>query len=87
LREKVGKLSAEKVIGKTHHCTFIVALCTLRLGSVPIIPTTFDTVALAAIASISPQGCPSCGDYEDVIESRLPVYTVHLRRDAEQGGT
>jgi len=41
------------LIGETHHCTFIVAVCTLRPASVPIIPTTFDTVALAAVATIS----------------------------------
>ena len=45
----VGRMS----IGGTHHCTFIVAVCTLRPASVPIIPTTFDTVALAAVATIS----------------------------------
>jgi len=40
-------------LGRTHHCTFIAALCTLRPASVPIMPTTFDTVALAAVATIS----------------------------------
>jgi hypothetical protein len=78
------------VIRETHHCTFIAAVCTLRLASVPNIPTTFDKVALAAIATISPLRCPSCGDYEGAIESRSQVsytHTMHLRRDAEQGGT
>jgi hypothetical protein len=41
------------LIRETHHCTFIAAVCTLRPASVPIIPTMIDTVALAAIATIS----------------------------------
>jgi hypothetical protein len=45
----VGRTS----MGETHHCTFIVAVCPLRPASVPIIPTTFDTVALATVAIIS----------------------------------
>jgi len=32
---------------------FIVAVCTLRPASVLIIPTTFDTVALAAASTVS----------------------------------
>ena len=38
---------------ETHHCTFIAAICTLRPASVPIIRTTFNTVVLASIATIS----------------------------------
>jgi hypothetical protein len=41
------------LMGGTHHCTFIAAICSLMPASVPIIPTTFDTVALAALATIS----------------------------------
>jgi hypothetical protein len=46
------------LIGGTHHCTFLAAICTLRPTSVrrltvPIIPTTFDTVVLVVIATIS----------------------------------
>jgi hypothetical protein len=47
------QLAGGTLAGKTHHCTFIAAVCTLRPASVPIIPTTFDTVALAAVATIS----------------------------------
>jgi hypothetical protein len=44
----VGRTS----MGETHHCTFIVAVCPLRPTSAPIIPTTFDTIALVALATI-----------------------------------
>jgi hypothetical protein len=37
----------------THHCAFTAAISILRLVSVPIIPTTFDIVALAAVTTIS----------------------------------
>jgi hypothetical protein len=47
--QTVGRM----MIGETHHRTFIAAVCTLRPASVPIIPTTFDTVVLAAVATIS----------------------------------
>jgi hypothetical protein len=33
----VGRTMARK----THHCTFLVAICTLRPAPVPIIPATF----------------------------------------------
>jgi hypothetical protein len=50
---KGWQLIGRTSIGETYHCTFIVAVCTLRPASVPIIPTTFDIVALAAVATIS----------------------------------
>jgi hypothetical protein len=46
------QLVGRMLIGETYHCTFIGVVCTLRPASVPIIPTTFDTVALAAVATI-----------------------------------
>jgi hypothetical protein len=45
-------LKTRSWLGGSHHCTFIAAVCTLRPASVPIIPTTFDTVRLAAVATI-----------------------------------
>jgi hypothetical protein len=45
----VGRTS----IGETYHRTFIVAVWTLRPATVPIIPTMFDTVALAAVTTVS----------------------------------
>jgi hypothetical protein len=73
------------LIGETHHCTFIAAVCTFRPASVPIIPTTFDTVALVAVTTISVTAVVA-------IKLRLRVarkytHTVYLRRDAEEGGT
>jgi hypothetical protein len=51
---------------------------------VPIISTTFDTVALVAVTTISVTAVVA-------IKVRLRVacrytHTVHLRRDTEQGG-
>ena len=40
-------------IGETHHFTFIAAVYTLKRASVLIIPTTFDTVPLTTITTIS----------------------------------
>lgn len=57
---------------RTHHWTFIAVLCTLRPASVPIMPTTFETVVLAAVATF-PQRCPSCDGY---------VYAGASRSDA-----
>jgi hypothetical protein len=48
-----GQLVGRTSMGETHHCTFLAAICTLRPASVPIIPTTSDTVVLAAVATIS----------------------------------
>ena len=42
--EPVGRM----LVGEAHH-----AVCTLRPASVPIIPTTFDTVALVAVPTTS----------------------------------
>jgi hypothetical protein len=53
VRGKGWQLVGRTSIRETHHCTFIAAVCTLNPASVPIIPTTFDTVALAAVATIS----------------------------------
>ena len=47
--QNVGRTS----IWKTHHCTFIPAICTLNQALVPIVPTTFNTVMLTAVATIS----------------------------------
>jgi len=49
---KGWKLDGRRLIGETYHCTFIAAVCTLR-PSVPTILTRFDTVTLAAVATIS----------------------------------
>jgi hypothetical protein len=48
-----GQLVGRTSMGETYHCTFIAAICTLGPASVPIIPTTSDTVVLAAVATIS----------------------------------
>jgi hypothetical protein len=48
--------SPQNINGETHHYTFIAAVCMLMPDSVPIIPTTFDTVVVlvqVAIATIS----------------------------------
>jgi hypothetical protein len=42
------------LIGETHHYTLIAAVFTLRPAFMPIIPTTFDAIALEAVATISP---------------------------------
>jgi hypothetical protein len=43
----------QNIDGETHYYNFIATVCTHRTASVPIIPTTFDTVAQVAIATIS----------------------------------
>ena len=47
------------------HCCNLHA----QAAFVPIILTTFESVALATVATISPRRCPSCGGYEGAIES------------------
>jgi ABC-type methionine transport system permease subunit len=37
------------LVGETHHCPFISAVCTLMPASVLIILTTFDAAALAVV--------------------------------------
>ena len=36
-----------------HRCIFVAALCMLSPASVPIMLTTFETVALAAVVTVS----------------------------------
>jgi hypothetical protein len=77
-------MSAERRSGRR---TITVTICTPRPVFVPIIPTTLDTVAQAAIITISPTQSElwwldRCG-----LLARRYTHTVHLRRDAEQGGT
>ena len=72
------------LIGEAHHYTFMSAVCTLRPASMPIIPTTFDTVVLAAIITIW-----GAVQAEVAMKVRLRVghrytHTVPLCRDAEQ---
>ena len=70
--QSVGRM----LIGETHHYTLVAAICTLRLAFVPIIPTTFDTIALAlsAVTTVSPRRNPSFGGYEGMVKSRSQVY-------------
>jgi hypothetical protein len=75
----------ENVNRETHHCNFVAAVCTLRPARVPIILTTFDTIAITHHLRGVVQAAL-------VLKVRLRVtrrYThlVRLGRDAEQSGT
>ena len=45
--------SDEERESRPHHFTFIAIFCTLRPASVSIIPTIFETVALAVVTTVS----------------------------------
>jgi hypothetical protein len=54
-KKKLGKswpLVGRTLIGRRTHCTFVAAVCTLRPARVPIILTTFDTIAIATISGV-----------------------------------
>ena len=73
----------QNVDWETHHWTLITVVFTLRPAPVPIIP-----VPLAAIFTVS----TTRSELWVAMKVRLRVarrytHTMHLRRDAEQGGT
>ncbi len=86
-KERVKDKGSRILDGKTHHYTFIAAVCTLRPASVPIIPTTFDTVALAAVTIVSATVSKLWGLWRRGCESLAGTRTPCICRDAEQGGT
>jgi hypothetical protein len=75
------------LIRETHHCTFIAAVSTPWPASVPIIPTTFNTVALVRRHHLRDAVQAVVAIKVRLRVARRYTHTVHLRRDAEQGGT
>jgi hypothetical protein len=73
------------LIGETHHYILIDEICTHKPALVPIIATTFDTIVLAAVATISPRRNPSCGSYEGAVKSRSQAPCISAETPSRVG--
>jgi hypothetical protein len=73
------------LIAETHHYTLIDEICTHKPAFVPIIATTSDTIALAAVTTISPRRNPSSGSYGGAVKSRSHAPCISAKTPSRVG--
>jgi hypothetical protein len=81
------QLVGRTLIGETYHCTFIAADCTLRPASVPTINEVRRRHAGSRRHQLRDAAQAVVAMKVRMRLARRYTYTVHLRRNAEQGGT